>query len=375
MTEADAPAASIPVIPGIPPEPEPSPPDTPALRTYDLPGARQIVTFGLSLAFRATSELRRASLYIGLLTLAIVGPPAVFAIEVVTKLHMTDPSAIGRLRDPTVTGLLLELITLLYAAIAGWAAVAIDAHLIAVALLGARASDRPYTLRDAVTRARQVFWRFVRGGIIAGLLVVMVELALTGIFVGIAGLRTFDRELATVVATLVASPLGYLSTGIVLGDVSALEALRRSIRLARTRPRIAIVVALFVAFTGALQSLALGSGLELVFDAAKAARRRPDRGIRVPCRHDPHRARALDGVRQPDVHDQRDRRGSAGCGIPRVDLLLGRARSSTGCRPIDAQVPLGHPPDVGPHLDRRPAVDIRDPVGRAAASPMRLAVA
>jgi len=278
MTEADAPAASIPVIPGIPPEPEPSPPDTPALRTYDLPGARQIVTFGLSLAFRATSELRRASLYIGLLTLAIVGPPAVFAIEVVTKLHVTDPSAIGRLRDPTVTGPLVELITLLYAAIAGWAAVAIDAHLIAVALLAARASDRPYTLRDAVTRARQVFWRFVRGGIIAGLLVVIVELALTGIFVGIAGLRTFDRELATVIATLVASPLGYLSTGIVLGDVSALEALRRSIRLARTRPRIAIVVALFVAFTGALQSLALGSGLELVFDAAKALNVDPNGG-------------------------------------------------------------------------------------------------
>ena len=61
MTEADAPAASIPVIPRTPPEPEQSPPDTPALRTYDLPGARQIVTFGLSLAFRATSELRRAS--------------------------------------------------------------------------------------------------------------------------------------------------------------------------------------------------------------------------------------------------------------------------------------------------------------------------
>jgi hypothetical protein len=291
MMEADPPDAPRPglqpedwpdpaaaAVPGIPPEPDPIAPAAPVLRAYDLPGARQVVTYGLTLAYRATSELRRASLYIGLLTLAILGPPIVLAIEVITKLHLTDPSAIERLRDPAVAGTLLQMIALLYLAIAGWVAVAIDAQLIAVSLLAARAGERPYSLRDAVRRARQVFWRLVRGGIIAGLVVVIVELVLSGIFVGIAGLRGFDEQLATVIATLMASPLGYLSTGIVLGDVSAIEALRRSVGLARARPRVAIVVALFVVVTNAIQSFALGAGLELVFDGANALHVDPNGG-------------------------------------------------------------------------------------------------
>jgi hypothetical protein len=52
---------------------------------------------------------------------------------------------------------------------------------------------------------------------------------------------------------------------VVLGDVGAGEALRRSLRLARARPSIALVVALFTVVTGAIQTFALGAGLDLVF--------------------------------------------------------------------------------------------------------------
>src|SRR5206468_10362761 len=56
--------------------------------------------------------------------------------------------------------------------------------------------------------------------------------------------------------------------GIVLGDVGAREALARSIKLARARPRIALVVALFTLVTAAIQLLALTAGLSLITDVA-----------------------------------------------------------------------------------------------------------
>jgi hypothetical protein len=268
-------------IPGLPPEPQPEPlPDPLVVRAYDLPGARRVVTSGLSLAYRATSELRRASLYIGLLTLLIVGPPAVLAIEVVTKLQLTDPEAIEQLRfEPAAAAVFTEMLFALYLAIAGFVAVVIDGQLIAVALLGARASDRAYSLRDATVRARQVFWRLVRGGLIAGLIVVIIELVLIGLMTNAFGMNSSNGFVAGLIATLIASPLGYLSTGVVLGDVGASEALRRSITLARARPRIAIVVALFAVITNAIQSFALGAGLEVVVDVANALHVDPTGGV------------------------------------------------------------------------------------------------
>lgn len=263
-------------VPGIPPEPEASAPDgvpaeAPVLRPYDLPGARQVVTSGLTLAYRATTELRRASLYVGLLTLALLGPPLVFAIEAIAKLHLTDIASISFLEgNRAAATAAAEMVLLLYAGIAGWVAVVVDGQLIAVALLAARAGDRPFTLRDATTRARQVFWRLVRGGVIVGLLVVIIQLVVQAVFLGGSRLNSTNGFVASLVATFAVSPLGYLSTGIVLGDVGALEALRRSVALARARPRIAIVVAAFTLVTGALQSFALGAGLEVVADIAAA---------------------------------------------------------------------------------------------------------
>jgi hypothetical protein len=299
VTEADPPAARVeaPPPPEAPDEPPPEtpvepPPEAPAepppaaaedpaaVRAYDLPGARRVVTTGLSLAYRATSELRRASLYIGLLTLLVLGPPAVLAIEVVAKLQLTDPGAIEQLRSsPAAAAVFTEMVFALYLAIAGFVAIVIEGQLIAVALLGARASDRAYSLRDATVRSRQVFWRLVRGGLIAGLLVAIIELVLVGLMTNAFGLNSANGFVAGLIATLIASPLGYLSTGIVLGDVGASEALRRSITLARARPRIAIVVAMFAVITNAIQSFALGAGLELVVDVTNALHVDPTGGV------------------------------------------------------------------------------------------------
>jgi len=253
------------------PAPASNEPAEPAavLRAYELPTARRVVTTGLSLAYRASGELRRASIYIGLLSLALLGPPIVVLIEFLVRFQITDETSFldifgSGAPDPAIIGAIFILYGLGALAIAGWYAVSIDATLIAVSLLAARQSDRQFTLREATIRARQVFWRLVRGGLIVALVSVVLNLVLA------AALSTFFTPGSTGVSFVVSfvvvvllAPLGYLATGIVLGDVGAIEALKRSIRLARVRPRIALVVALFTLVTAAIQLFALGAGLDL----------------------------------------------------------------------------------------------------------------
>jgi hypothetical protein len=56
------------------------PPGPPPGRAFELPGARQVVGRGLQLAYDSTADLRRASLYIGLLMAAVAGPFALLLL-------------------------------------------------------------------------------------------------------------------------------------------------------------------------------------------------------------------------------------------------------------------------------------------------------
>ena len=69
--------------------------------------------------------------------------------------------------------------------------------------------------------------------------------------------------IALAVATLALSPFAFAATGIVLGDVGAIEALQRSIALFRARKRIALTVTVFTLVTSAIQSFALGAGVDV----------------------------------------------------------------------------------------------------------------
>lgn len=250
-----------------PPADAPSGPPVEALRPFDLPGARGVVQFGLTLAYRATPELRRASIYIGLLTLGLLGPVLVFLIEFIAHFDITDPeslvSVFGPGPDPAIAGPFVILAVLIYPAIFGWLAVSIDAQLIGVALLAAREGERGFTLREATIRARQCFWRVVRGSFIVGLATLVIQFVLGAIFAAIFTRGSGTDFVVSVVGVILIAPLGYLTTGIVLGDVGALESLKRSVRLARARPRIAVVVALFTLVTAAIQLFALFAGLDL----------------------------------------------------------------------------------------------------------------
>jgi hypothetical protein len=233
--------------------------------TYDLPGPRRVVSSGLQLAAAASRDLRDASLYVGLLTVGMLGPTLVYGLSVVARYHLTSQDMTsGALGDSAAAGPLAAVVVMIYAAVLGFVAVAIDGQLIAVALLGARAGERTFTLREATTRARQVFWRIVAATIVVSVLNAIVQLAVQLALGDGSGSGQAVTVLAPIVAVVVLAPLGYVTTGIVLGDVGPWEAIRRSVRLARARPLIALVVALFTLLTSAIQVFALSAGLDIL---------------------------------------------------------------------------------------------------------------
>ena len=246
-------------------------------RAYELPSARKVVSAGLQLALGSNVALRRASIYIGLLSLGAFGPAAILLLIGLARL-LNDPATAGTLTGDNPTLILFEQpelagpLTLLYVVgIVGiilLIAISIDAEAIAISLLGGSASESPVRLTDAVARARQTFWRLFWSGLLVGL-----TSALISFVIALPFLRPYDTNqgisfIATMVATLAVSPFAFAATGIVLGDAGAIETLRRSVRLFRARPRIALVVTLFTLVTSAIQTLALGSGADLVFRVA-----------------------------------------------------------------------------------------------------------
>lgn len=250
----------------------PPPPPTWA-NTYELPTARRVVNAGLQLALSATAELRRGSIYIGLLMLAALLP--VLAIVVASLLGIApsvdrlfglafvDPTYLGQL-DEDLAGLALVVIAafLLFGILL--IAISIDAQAMAVALLAGRATGRPLRVWEALARARQVFWRLAGATFLVGIPAVAIAYVSGLLLDG----RTRSPEVvdltSQVVTTLLLAPFAYMSTGIVIGDVGVVEAARRSVRLFRAAPRIGYVVVLFPLITSAIQVFALASGVDVV---------------------------------------------------------------------------------------------------------------
>jgi hypothetical protein len=250
----------------------PPPPPTPTwTRAYEVPTARRVVSSGLQLVLDATSAIRRGSIYIGLLALGAFGPAVLLLLLGIGRL-MSDPATAATMaKDPTlvfldqpeIMGPLALIYVLVFVGLILLIAISVDAQAIAISILGGRASDRPVRLWEAITRARQVFWRLAGAGFLVGIASTIVSLLLTLPFIRPADSNTGISFIASAVATLVVSPFAFAATGIVLGDVGAVEALRRSMALFRARPRIAIVVTLFTLVTSAIQSFALGAGLDI----------------------------------------------------------------------------------------------------------------
>jgi hypothetical protein len=275
------PSFALPAEPAFAPPDEPLPsfalpaepafaPPTEALPEFVLPSGRQVVGRGFDLSLGATQQLRPASLYIGLLLLGFVGPAALLGAFMIAH----DPaffeaifSGDTNVRPPDdIVAAFGILAILTMVAFIGAVIVAVEAGIIAVALLGGQDVGRPLTLREGIVRSRQVFWRLVRGSILLGLWLALVDnivLLVLGHPIGDSGAP--DTALETTAASLVAGlPFVYFQSGIVLGDAGAFESLRRSTRLARARWRLALVIGLFTAASGYIELFGLGAGGDIL---------------------------------------------------------------------------------------------------------------
>jgi hypothetical protein len=237
-------------------------------KAYEHPTARRVVSTGLQLAVESSRDVRRASIYIGVLALAAFGPAVLLLLLGLARLLSDASIASAFFDDPTsvfidqpgLAGPATLISVLVSAAGVLLIGISVDAQAMAISILGGRAADQPIRLWEAVVRARQVFWRLLAANLMIG-----VTSAVIGIVITLVFFRPFESNtgvsfIGSMIGTLVVTPFVFSAAGIVLGDVPAVEALRRSWALFRARPRIALVVSLFSLVTAAIQQFAFGAG-------------------------------------------------------------------------------------------------------------------
>lgn len=272
MDEASPPALAEPpaqLEPSAPPEPPAPRAELPAPRA-ELPGIFSTLGQSLDLCVNASRDLRRASFYIGLLTLATVGPFAAVLLAVGSSQGGFDWLADAALGiepalqpiDPGIPALLFLTVTI---AIVGYLVISIEASVMAAAILAGRRIGRPLSMREALRRSRQTFWRVVRASFLVGLLLLVPNLIVTFALEAILGAASEGAAIAsTAIGAIIGAPFAYITTGVVLGDVGAAEAVRRSIRLAKAKWRLAIAISSVGVVVAYIQLFALGAGIDLL---------------------------------------------------------------------------------------------------------------
>lgn len=145
----------------------------------------------------------------------------------------------------------------------------------AAAVLGGSMAERPISVRSAIARSRQAFWRAIVASIIVTVPVAVSQAIASTIVDALFGL-TADASLqasvisSTLVSAVVGAPFAYVLAGVVLGDVDPFEAVRRSFRVFRARKLAASIVAVFETITALLLLLGLSAGLDVVFRVVDA---------------------------------------------------------------------------------------------------------
>jgi hypothetical protein len=228
----------------------------------------RLVAEAFDVLARSTGDLRRGSFYIGLLVVGTVAPYALLFWRIAVEF---EALSIGEQFDRVRGGLEGAIDASVVIAVIGLLVAVVESRAVAATMLAARFEGSPIELRYAVERSRTVFWRIVAATILTTIPLLIVqrvtEVLAAGFFRGESEVSIIS---AALLSTVLLAPLAYVLTGIVLGDVGALEAVRRSIRLFRARKPAACVVALFAWGAQLLTSYGLLAGLDLVIRAADA---------------------------------------------------------------------------------------------------------
>lgn len=244
-------------------EPLPPPP-SPFARLSNRPG--RLIPEALDLLARSSGDIRRGSFYIGLLVATTVAPFVLLVWRVAVDF---EPMSVAERIDRLNAGVDVAINVSLIVAAIGLFVAFIESRAVAATLLAARLEGQPLALRDAVVRSRRVFWRIVRATILTTVPLALLQRALEGftsaLFRGESEVSVIS---AGIVTTILLAPVVYVLTAIVLGDLGAWAAIRRSIRLFRAGNFAALVVALFAWGAQLLTSYGLLAGLDLVLRAA-----------------------------------------------------------------------------------------------------------
>jgi hypothetical protein len=145
----------------------------------------------------------------------------------------------------------------------------VESQALAAALLGGVAVGRPLSMREALRRSRQVFWRVVGYAMLTAVPIGIITGLLSGILTAANGDAPETISfVTTVVGAILGLPFVYGVCGIVLGDVGAVEAIRRSIRLARARWPLAIALTIFTTVAWYVAALAYLGAVGLVVTVA-----------------------------------------------------------------------------------------------------------
>ena len=247
--EAIAATAPTPVAPV---EPVPVPP---------VVSARQLIASSFELLLRLGDPLRRASFYIGIIVLGLIGPfvLATWGLLVANpSLDVFNP--VGDPAAPAAAGWMVLLLGLLGA---GALIAGIESPGVAIALLGGAQAGHPIGIRAAVQRTRMCFWSLVVAS-----LCVSIPITIVQSIIGQSTQAGFVTGL--VVGTLIQWPFVYAQAGIVLGGVGPIEALKRSIGIVRVRKVAALILAILPSVYGLILLLGLSAGVDVAVRAMEA---------------------------------------------------------------------------------------------------------
>jgi hypothetical protein len=250
--------------------PAPLPP--PTAETLAIPlGPSRLVGVALDLLTRPDSGLRGASFYIGLILLVTLGPAiALFGVAAVVGLPgfstgepVSGSDGVGAFLVGQSPAWFLWLMLALIPAFLGFVAAGVEARALATAVIGGRAEGRPLRLRESIAVTRARFWSVLAAQMLVGLMALIVEFILSTAL-SVRSTDPLGFVISTLVGIVVGLPFIYSTAGIVLGEAGALEAMRRSVGLARARLQLAVVVTLFSVLAGLVVQFGLGLAADTV---------------------------------------------------------------------------------------------------------------
>lgn len=243
-----------------------APADEPPAAAPAWPRVGAVLSGSFDLLTRSRIPLRNGSLYVALIGLLTMGLPLLVVVAlggqfVAGLLAGTQTSDVASALPPGTAEFVVVAGTVAAGSIV---ALSIESQILGVAILGGAQAGRSLSLREALRRSRAVFWRVARATILVNVATMIVLEVVTRILGGVLSDTTDAAAVgAQIVTAILTAPFIYVVAGIVLGDVAAIEAIRRSIRLARARFRLAVIVSVFAVVAQYLLIFAALAGLDL----------------------------------------------------------------------------------------------------------------